>query len=619
MNRTARTKTSRIMILLIFGVIMCAAAGCSQRQKPNTDTTNAPSPATTASDLPSVQKTDSSQSEEQKKEKYATWHFNKKTKRLTISGTGKMYKESTFDLGAEGLKSGTPSTPSKYVKKVDRVKEIVIKPGVTSIDKGIFSYYTNCEKITIPNTVTKISSYAFYECRSLKKINIPDSVSSIGRECFLGCKSLEKMSLGKNVTKIGDGSFCECYSLKDITVKKGNTCLMIQNGILYDTQRKTACFAFDTSKTVKIKKNTKKIGSFAFMRNPLEKIEIPASVSIISGGAFYGCKNLRDISFAPQAKCKEIKTYGWYFDGYSASYGAFEKCRNLSVIHFPNALRYMHRSVFDNCKALKKMYLGKFFQGDRYNDSKWYYWHYDSLESIDVAKENPYYSSENGILYDKDKKTLVQYPASKRNWSFTIPDGIKQINMCGFNGNRYIHHVTFPASLRVIGDSSFSGCKNLTEISSMENIRKIERRSFYDCSSLKQVTGLDNPNLKKIGEEAFSCCHGLEEIIISGNDTVIDWCAFNGCKSLKKITLKNGVSKLKRFAFDNCKQLRDISVAPSVTKIVGNVFGYYSKAISHGNLTKYKRIAVDGVVIKGKKGSAAQKYAKKNKIKFIET
>ena len=74
-------------------------------------------------------------------------------------------------------------------------------------------------------------------------------------ECFLGCRSLKKISFGKNVKKIEDGSFCECYSLKDITVEKENRRLMTQDGILYDTQRKILCFAFDTSKTVRIKKN----------------------------------------------------------------------------------------------------------------------------------------------------------------------------------------------------------------------------------------------------------------------------------------------------------------------------------------------------------------------------
>ena len=110
MNRTAKTegKTSWIMILLIFGVITCAAAGCGQKQKPETDTTNSSSPAPTVSDLPSVQKADGSESEGQKKEQYATWHFDKKTKRLTISGTGKMYNEDNFDEGADGgLKSAT--------------------------------------------------------------------------------------------------------------------------------------------------------------------------------------------------------------------------------------------------------------------------------------------------------------------------------------------------------------------------------------------------------------------------------------------------------------------------------------------------------------------------------
>ena len=72
---------------------------------------------------------------------------------------------------------------------------------------------------------------------------------------FSGMPITEKNFFWKECEKIGDGSFCECYSLKDITVEKENRRLMTQDGILYDTQRKILCFAFDTSKTVRIKKN----------------------------------------------------------------------------------------------------------------------------------------------------------------------------------------------------------------------------------------------------------------------------------------------------------------------------------------------------------------------------
>ena len=70
MIRTAKikSKNSWIMIMLIFSVITCAAAGCSQKQKQNTDTSNTPLPATTASNIPSVQEIDGSQSEELEKE-----------------------------------------------------------------------------------------------------------------------------------------------------------------------------------------------------------------------------------------------------------------------------------------------------------------------------------------------------------------------------------------------------------------------------------------------------------------------------------------------------------------------------------------------------------------------
>ena len=65
-----------------------------------------------------------------------------------------------------------------------KVKEIVVKPGITVINKGAFAAFRNVKKITLPNTIKKINDYAFYNCQSLQELTIPDKVVSVGKECF---------------------------------------------------------------------------------------------------------------------------------------------------------------------------------------------------------------------------------------------------------------------------------------------------------------------------------------------------------------------------------------------------------------------------------------------------
>ena len=100
---------------------------------------------------------------------------------LTISGTGEMGNYSGFYENDEYF------CTAPWFDQHDKVKNIVIENGVTSI--GDFAFYgcSSTISVTIPNSVTSIGHYAFIGCTNLTSITIPNSVTSIGNLAFYGC------------------------------------------------------------------------------------------------------------------------------------------------------------------------------------------------------------------------------------------------------------------------------------------------------------------------------------------------------------------------------------------------------------------------------------------------
>ena len=115
------------------------------------------------------------------------------------------------------------------------------------------------------------------------------------------------------------------------------------------------------------------------------------------------------------------------------------------------------------------------------------------------------------------------------------------------------------------------------------------------------------PNtVKTIGADAFWHCTSIKKISIPNSVKSIANDAFGECKNLSKVKLSRKLKTIKSFAFSDCPKLKKITIPKSVKKIGKKAFGYKSYS---------KRIKC--FTIKGYKGTAAEKYAKKNKFKFV--
>jgi hypothetical protein len=145
----------------------------------------------------------------------------------------------------------------------------------------------------------------------------------------------------------------------------------------------------------------------------------------------------------------------------------------------------------------------------------------EDLTSIIVDANNTVYSSESGVLFSKDKTTLIQIPAGKTR-NYTIPD-----------------------SVRVIDSRAFSGCNGLTSVIIPISVKVIRANAFYGCSALTSVI---IPNsVKFIRDCAFRNCSGLTSVIISDSITSTGKSVFKD--SLLSLFIRSKIPRIKFNAF----------------------------------------------------------------------
>jgi len=262
------------------------------------------------------------------------------------------------------------------------------------------------------------------------------------------------------------------------------------------------------------------IGGDAFCNcTSLASIDIPASVTSIGDWAFWGCTSLVSIDIPDS-----VTSIGKY---------AFSDCTSLASIDIPASVTSIDSDAFRNCT---------------------------SLASITVDSNNAYYSSdERGVLFNKNKTTLIQYPAGNSATSYDIPDSVTSI-----------------------GSYAFSYCTSLASIDIPDSVTSIGKYAFFDCTSLASVTFGENSLLTSIGSSAFRYCTSLASIDIPDSVTSIGEDAFYYCTSLASVTFgKNSLlTSIDSDAFYDCWSLVSIDIPDSVTSIGEGAFYYCTSLVS---------------------------------------
>lgn len=133
----------------------------------------------------------------------------------------------------------------------------------------------------------------------------------------------------------------------------------------------------------------------------------------------------------------------------------------ITSIEIPNTVTSIGEMAFLGCTSLKSV---KLSTGVAKIDKN-AFGSCSALREVQVAKDNPNFSSLDGVLYSKAQDTLVIYPAAKTDAAYTIPGGVTSVAMYAFSENPYLETIAIPNSLIKVGDSAFFNCKNLCSVS----------------------------------------------------------------------------------------------------------------------------------------------------------
>ena len=223
---------------------------------------------------------------------------------------------------------------------------------------------------------------------------------------------------------------------------------------------------------------------------------------------------------------------------------AFADCTSLTSVTIPDSVTSIGDYAFCSC---------------------------DSLTSITVDSNNEYYSSdEYGVLFNKDKTELIQYPIGNTRTSYTIPDSVTSIGSYAFYYCGSLTSVTIPDSVTSIGSGAFSDCGNLTSVIIPDSVTSIGAWAFESCTSIESVTFPDS--VTSIGYGAFYNCTSLTSVTIGNSVTSIGDYAFHSCYSLTSVIIGNSVTSIGNNVFRNCTSLTSVTIPGSVTSIGDEAF-----------------------------------------------
>ena len=415
---------------------------------------------------------------------------------------------------------------------------VTIGNSVTSIGYKAFDECTSLTSVTIPNSVTSIGDYAFYCCTSLTSVTIPDSVKKIPKSAFEDCESLTSVTIGNGVTSIGGYAFYWCTSLKSVTIPNSvtnignyafNECTSLTSVTIGNGVENIGKDAFDNCRNL-TKVNIMSVEEWCDISfsngasNPLHhanlyinnelvtELVIPNSVTKIYYAAFYGCKSLTSVTIPNSVtrigdyafrQCESLTSVTIPDSVTSIGGSAFSDCSSLTSVTIPNSVRNIDGYAFFGCSSLTSITIPNSVTsiGDSpFSSCK-------SLINITVDSGNKNYLSENGVLFDKGKTKLIQYPVGNKRVSYDIPNTVTSI-----------------------GDWIFYNCTSLTSVTIPNSVTSIGRYAFENCTSLTSIT---IPNsVTSIGYTAFEGCESLADVYYSGteeewNSVYIDFCNYN--------------------------------------------------------------------------------------------
>ncbi len=512
----------------------------------------------------------------------------------------------------------------------EKVTNLVIPEGVTTIKPYAFGGTETFTSVTIPASVTNIGTGAFSWCEGLTAVHIsdlaawcnidfeyfsanplycaknlyfnnelvtdlviPEGVTTIKANAFYSCTSLKSVKVPTSVTAIENDAFRNCYNIGTVY---NESSLNIQPGsseygniALYASEVKSGSaegdFVFESINGINtltgytgsdavlvLPENYKGgnyvIGAYVFKGNTtITSVVIPAGVTAIGYQAFYECSNLASVTLN---------------EGLDSIAKAAFSYSSLQEVTIPSTLKRIEELTFAGCDSLQSVTFNEGLE----TIGGWAFEMCTKLQSItfpstlDSIGYEAFFNCETlteatfneGLEYIDQNAFLYCYDLR----SAEFPKGLKYIGPLAFAFCYALSsEIVIPESVEYIGTCAFSACGNI------DKMRVDEKNKVYDsrnnCNAIIEtatnslVSGCNSTiipdGIKTIGVEAFWGRYFLPSIVIPNSVEKIDGYAFVDCDQFIHITIPESVTTIEEYAFEHCDRLSDVVIGSNVQKI----------------------------------------------------
>lgn len=434
------------------------------------------------------------------------------------------------------------------------------KTAVSSIGLYAFTDCSALSSVLLPDSLYEIAGAAFSRCKKLSEITLPDNLGIIGQAAFIDT-GLSKIVVPDSVSEIGYSAFG--YYIDENNEQKPDSSFIIVGSYgsaaqtyatdtdsEYDYENSfefrvpeqdeqiteqqslekrtfgdyeyavvngeaviTACLSADTVLNVPSEIEGLTVTAVypaAFQYCTSEEIILPETITLIREMAFYNCINLKKIEL-PQSlteirsnafdSCtllKSLNTGGATTIGNQIFYG----CTSLETVEMPEAVT-IGTELFKECSSVKNLTISGNCTSFGGEDEEPFL-NCTSLESVTVTSGDGIYSSENGVLFNKDKTAIVLYPQAKKDKKYKAPKSVKEIGPSAFYHCKYLESADI-SGVEILRDYAFEGCEKLKKAKLSKNLKQIGADAFYGCKALTSLRFYDK--LEYIGEGAFGECY----------------------------------------------------------------------------------------------------------------
>lgn len=466
--------------------------------------------------------------------------------------------------------------------------------------------------VVIPSLVDEIPDQTFYRNDNINTLTISDGVKVIGFDAFSFCYNLKWAKIPASVYEIKEQIFKDCTQLEEICVDPNNDNYCSIDGVLFRKQP-FELLRYPPKKrghSYVVPDGVERIGNGAFEEcSELESIELPTSLLAIESSAFSSCSSLKFINIPDSVtrfgafilfKCTALTGISFPRNLEIIPEGMLFGCTSLRDVEIPTSVNYIEPLSFIECTNLQRISipenLTKFYS-DCFNEC-------NNLERFDVSPNNLSLCEIDGVLYSKDKKTLVRVPPNYADECFTVPESVCEINDNAFESCRNIKTIVLPGHVTDMGVNEIFEDPTAEETEAPDNAESSDISVSSESAVIEDAEDFDPPTIPTI----FSGCTSLEKIEVAEENPL--YCSIDGVlcskdrlqllyypqgRKQKQYSVPDGVTCIGKGAFSDCNELEQVELPTSVTCIDNWAFSNcegLSQIITHSELERISSTAL---------------------------